>query len=165
MLAVMPGTCQGGASGCDHKRWTFKSHFERKLPQSVRNGLVGTPLNIKAPTPYLAKADELMASTKATQRAGGAVNEVGGDKAKEGDDDDVNAIGGRAGRVGGRGGSGRGGRGRTGGGGRGGGNGTRPYNVCTNHHRFGKDTWVCNGQAFCKFKDQVVPKPDNKKKD
>ena len=44
-----------------------------KLPQTVRSGLVGTTLDIKNPTAYFAKADELMASVRSKQMT---VNEV-----------------------------------------------------------------------------------------
>jgi uncharacterized membrane protein YgcG len=159
MLAKMPGKCP--TAECGHKRFFFKQLFEEKLPTLARNGLVGTPLNIKAPTDYLDKADQLMASIRAKQATGG-VNAVGG---KADDDDGETAAVGGAGRPGGRGGGrgGQGGRGGRGGGRNAGGNGTRPSNVCPNHHRFGKETWVCNGQAWCKMKDQIVAKPDKKK--
>ena len=154
MLAKVPSKCSDAA--CGHKAFFVRQMFERKLPTLARNGLVGVDLSVRDPTPYLNKADQLMASIRAKQAAGGA-SEVAGNG--EGETAAVGGAGrGGAGRGGG---GGRGGRGRPG---RGGGtSGTRPNDMCTNHWRFKDKTWVCNGQSFCKMKDQIVQRPGKKK--
>ncbi len=161
MLSKVPSKCSDAT--CGHKAFFLRQMFERKLPTLARNGLVGVDFAVRDPTPYLNKADQLLASIRAKQATGGT-SEVSG----KGEGDGETAAVGGAGRPGGRGGQngGRGGRGGRGGGRNAGGNGTRPSNVCPNHHRFGKDnTWACNGQSYCKFKDNIATKPEAKKKD
>ena len=56
MLALHPNKCGDDATtGCPHKKWYMENMFKAKLPQPVRNGLVGTKLDIKTPTTYFAK--------------------------------------------------------------------------------------------------------------
>ena len=91
MLALHPEKCSNDATtGCPHKKWHMTNRFKAKLPQAVRNGLVGTPLDITNPTAYFAKADELMASVRSKQMAKEAVNEVK-------DTGEVDAVGNRGG--------------------------------------------------------------------
>ena len=126
MLALHPEKCSNDATtGCPHKRWHMTNRFKAKLPQAVRNGLVGTPLDITNPTAYFAKADELMASVRSKQMAKEAVNEVK-DAAGE-----VDAVGNRGG------GKASGNKKQT----------TKP-NICDNHKRFKKDTWKCLKPTF-----------------
>ena len=117
ILATIPAKCDCDktSEGCDYKKWIFESLFKEKLPQSVRNGLVGTKLNIKTPSTYLAQADELMASARARQSKTGAVHEV-----KSGE---VDAVGNR-------------GDGKTSGNKK---QATRPKDVCFNHLRYKKE--------------------------
>ena len=142
MLALHPGKCgDDTTTGCPHKKWHMENLFKSKLPQAVRSGLVGTTLDIKDPTAYFAKADELMASIRSKQMAN--VNEVK-DAAKE-----VDAVGNR-------------------GGGKASGNkkqATRPKDVCFNHFRYKKEAWSCNAPTTCKFAKQVKPKPEAAKKE
>ena len=144
ILATIPAKCDCDktSDGCDYKKWIFESLFREKLPQSVRNGLVGTPLNIKTPSTYLAQADELMASARARQNKPGAVHEVEGRE--------VDAVDSRRG-------------------GKAGGNRkketTRPKDICFNHFRYKKEAWKCNAPTTCKFAKQITPKPEEAKKD
>ena len=140
MLALHPGKCGDDAkTGCPHKKWHMENLFKSKLPQAVRSGLVGTTLDIKDPTAYFAKADELMASIRSKQMAKEAVNEV-----KE-----VDAVGNR-------------GSGKTNGNRK---QATRPKDVCFNHFRYKKEAWSCNAPTTCKFAKQVKPKPEAAKKE
>ena len=142
MLALHPGKCGDDATtGCPHKKWHMENLFKSKLPQAVRSGLVGTTLDIKDPTAYFAKADELMASIRSKQMAN--VNEVK-DAAKE-----VDAVGNRGG-------------GKTSGNRK---QATRPKDVCFNHFRYKKEAWKCNAPTTCKFAKQVTPKPEAAKKE
>ena len=143
MLALHPEKCDMDATtGCPHKKWHTMNAFKAKLPQAVRNGLVGTKLNIKDPTEYLAEADELMASVRSKQMAAGAVHEV--------KDGEVDAVGNR-------------------GGGKAGGSKkketTRPSDICVNHFRYKQKTWKCGAPTSCKYAKNVVPKPETAKKD
>ena len=53
MLALHPEKCDMDATtGCPHKKWHTMNAFKAKLPQAVRNGLVGTKLDINDPTEY-----------------------------------------------------------------------------------------------------------------
>ena len=104
---------------------------------------MGTTLNIKTPSTYLAQADELMASARAGQsKTGAAVHEVEGGE--------VDAVVSRRG-------------------GKAGGNKkketTRPKDICFNHFRYKKEAWKCNAPTTCKFAKQVTPKPEAVKKD
>ena len=119
----------------------MQNMFTSKLPQPVRNGLVGTTLDIKNPTAYFAKADELMASIRSKQMATGAVNEV--------KDGEVDAVGNRGG------GKANGNKKRA----------TRPKDVCFTHFKYKKEAWKCLAPASCKFAKQVAPKPEAAKKD
>ena len=68
ILATIPSKCSNDSTtGCEHKKWLVENVFKSKLPQPVRNGLVGVELDIKTPTAFLAKADKLMSSTQAKQ--------------------------------------------------------------------------------------------------
>ena len=143
MLALHPEKCDMDATtGCPHKKWHTQNAFKAKLPQSVRNGLVGTKLDIKDPTAYLAEADELMASARIKQMATRAVNEV----TKDGE---VDAVGTR-------------------GGGKASGNkqrATKTKDVCWAHAKFKRKTWKCMEPTTCKFANQLAPKPDPTKKE
>ena len=143
MLALHPEKCDMDATtGCPHKKWHMQNTFKTKLPQSVRNGLVGTKLDIKDPTAYLAEADELMASARIKQMATRAVNEV----TKDGE---VDAVGTR-------------------GGGKASGNkqrATKTKDVCWTHARYKRKTWKCMEPTTCKFADQLAPKPEPAKKE
>ena len=143
MLALHPEKCGDDATtGCPHKKWHMANNFKAKLPQTVRNGLVGTPLDIKNPTEYFAKADELMASIRSKQMATGAVNEV----MKDGE---VDAVGTR-------------------GGGKASGNkqrATKTKDVCWTHAKYKRKTWKCMEPTTCKFANQLAPKPDPTKKE
>ena len=100
-------------------------------------------MDIKNPTAYFAKADELMASIRSKQMAKEAVNEVK-DAAGE-----VDAVGNR-------------------GSGKASGNkkqATKPKDVCFNHFKYKKEAWKCLAPASCKFAKQVAPKPEAAKKD
>ena len=140
MLALHPDKCGDDATtGCPHKKWYMANMFKAKLPQPVRNGLVGTLLDITNPTAYFAKADELMASVRSKQMAVNEVNDAGG----------VDAVTSR-------------------GGGKASGNkkkATRPKEVCANHFRFKKDTWKCLTPESCKFAKQLAARPDTAKKE
>ena len=143
ILATIPAKCDCDktSDGCDYKKWIFECLFKEKLPQSVRNGLVGTELNIKTPSTYLAQADELMASARARQSKSGAVHEV-----KSGE---VDAVGNR-------------------GGGKASGHkkqAAKQKDVCFNHFKYKKEAWKCLAPATCKFAKQVTPKPETAKKD
>ena len=144
MLALHPEKCGDDATtGCPHKKWYMTNMFKAKLPQTVRNGLVGTPLDITNPTAYFAKADELMASVRSKQMAKEAVNEVK-DAAGE-----VDAVGNR-------------------GGGKASGNkkqATKPKDVCFNHFKYKQKAWTCNAPTSCKYAKNVTPKPEPAKKD
>ena len=144
MLALHPGKCGDDATtGCPHKKWHVENLFKSKLPQAVRSGLVGTTLDIKNPTAYFAKADELMASIRSKQIAKEAVNELN-DTAGE-----VDAVGNR-------------------GSGKASGNkkqATKPKGVCFNHFKYKREAWKCQAPASCKFAKQVAPKPEAAKKD
>ena len=143
MLALHPEKCDMDATtGCPHKKWHTQNAFKTKLPQSVRNGLVGTPLDVTKPTEYLAKADELMASARSKQMAAGKVHEVS-------KDEEVDAVGTR-------------------GGGKAGGNkqrATKTKDVCWTHARYKRKTWKCMEPTTCKFADQLAPKPESAKKE
>ena len=140
ILASIPSRCSNdNSTGCEHKKWLVENIFKSKLPQTVRNGLVGVDLNIRTPTEFLAKADKLMASTKAKQMG---VHEVS--KAEE-----VDAVGTRGGRKA------SGNKQRA----------TRPKDVCFNHFKYKKEAWKCNAPSTCKFAKQVTPKPEAAKKD
>ena len=138
ILAVIPSRCSNdNTTGCEHKKWLMENIFKSKLPQTVRNGLVGVDLNIKTPTEYLAKADKLMASTKAKQMG---VHEV----AKDGE---VDAVGNR-------------------GGGKASGNkqrATKTKDVCFTHFKYKKKAWKCLEPTTCKFANQLAPKPESAK--
>ena len=142
MLALHPEKCDMDATtGCPHKKWHTMNAFKAKLPQAVRNGLVGTKINIKEPTEYLAEADELMASVRSKQMAAGAVHEV--------KDGEVDAVGNR-------------------GGGKAGGSKkkeSRPSDICVNHFRYKQKTWKCGAPTSCKYAKNVVPRPEPAKKD
>ena len=140
MLATIPAKCDCDKTkeGCDYKKWFFENAFKEKLPQTVRNGLVGTKLNIKTPSAYLSQADELMASSRARQMKVSEVKDTG----------EVDAVGNRGG------GKASGNKKQT----------TKP-NICDNHKRFKKDTWKCLKPDWCKFAKQLAPKPDAAKKD
>ena len=144
ILATIPAKCECDKTkdGCDYKKWIFECLFKEKLPQSVRNGLVGTELNIKTPSTYLAQADELMASARARQNKTGAVHEVDGRE--------VDAVDSRRG-------------------GKAGGNRkketTRPNDICFKHFKFKQKAWKCDAPTTCKFAKQLAPKPESAKKD
>ena len=143
MLALHPEKCDMDATtGCPHKKWHTMNAFKAKLPQAVRNGLVGTKIDIKEPTEYLAEADELMASVRSKQMAAGAVHEV--------KDGEVDAVGNRGGGK-----AGGGKKKET----------TRPSDICVNHFRYKQKTWKCGAPTSCKFAKNVVPKPETAKKD
>ena len=143
MLALHPEKCDMDATtGCPHKKWHTVNAFKAKLPQAVRNGLVGTKINIKEPTEYLAEADELMASVRSKQMAAGAVHEV-----KDGEVDAVSNRGG--GKAGGS------KKKET----------TRPSDICVNHFRYKQKTWKCGAPTSCKYAKILVPKPETAKKD
>ena len=144
ILATIPAKCDCDktSDGCDYKKWIFECLFKEKLPQSVRNGLVGTELNIKTPSTYLAQADELMASARAKQSRAGAVNEV--------KDGEIDAVGNRGGGK-----AGGGKKKET----------TRPSDICVNHFRYKQKTWKCGAPTSCKYAKNVVPKPETAKKD
>ena len=144
ILATIPAKCECDKTkdGCDYKKWIFECLFKEKLPQSVRNGLVGTELNIKTPSTYLAQADELMASARAKQGRAGAVHEV--------KDGEIDAVGNRGGGK-----AGGGKKKET----------TRPSDICANHFRYKQKTWKCGAPTSCKFAKNVVPKPETAKKD
>ena len=143
MLALHPEKCDMDATtGCPHKKWHTMNAFKAKLPQAVRNGLVGTKLNIKDPTEYLAEADELMASVRSKQMAASAVHEV--------KDGEVDAVGNRgSGKAGGS------KKKET----------TRPSDICVNHFRYKQKTWKCGAPTSCKYAKNVVPRPEPAKKD
>ena len=144
ILATIPAKCDCDktSDGCDYKKWIFECLFKEKLPQSVRNGLVGTELNIKTPSTYLAQADELMASARAKQSRAGAVNEV--------KDGEIDAVGNRGGGK-----AGGGKKKET----------TRPSDICVNHFRYKQKTWKCGAPTSCKYAKNITPKPEPAKKD
>ena len=140
MLALHPYKCGDDATtGCPHKMWHMENFLKAKLPQTVRNGLVATKLDVKNPTEYFAKADELMASVRAKQQA---VNEV--TKGEE-----VDAVGTRGG------GKARGNKQRA----------TKTKDVCWTHARYKRKTWKCMEPTTCKFANQLAPKPEPTKKE
>ena len=55
MMAKLQGKCTDTA--CGHKEFLVCRMFENKLPTLARNGLVGVPLEMTIPTPYLTKAE------------------------------------------------------------------------------------------------------------
>ena len=143
MLALHPGKCGDDATtGCPHKKWHVENLFKSKLPQAVRSGLVGTTLDIKNPTEYFAKADELMASIRSKQMAKEAVHEV----SKDGE---VDAVGNRGG------GKASGNKQRT----------TKTKEVCFAHFKYKKKAWKCLEPTTCKFANQLAPKPESAKKE
>ena len=140
MLALHPYKCGDDATtGCPHKMWHMENFLKAKLPQTVRNGLVATKLDVKNPTEYFAKADELMASVRAKQQA---VNEV----TKDGE---VDAVGNRGG------GKASGSKKKE----------SRPSDICVNHFRYKQKTWKCGAPTSCKYAKNVIPKPEPAKKD
>ena len=110
--------------------------------KAVRSGLVGTTLDIKDPTAYFSKADELMASIRSKQMAKEAVHEV----SKDGE---VDAVGNRGG------GKASGNKQRT----------TKTKDVCFTHFKYKKKAWKCLEPTTCKFANQLAPKPESAKKE
>ena len=80
MLATIPAKCECDKTkeGCDYKKWFFENAFKEKLPQMVRNSLVGTKLNINTPSAFVSQADELLASASARQIKVSEVKDTGG---------------------------------------------------------------------------------------
>ena len=47
ILASIPSRCSNdNSTGCEHKKWLVENIFKSKLPQTVRNGLVGVEFRV-----------------------------------------------------------------------------------------------------------------------